>query len=208
MTHAPPSLLKSPTLGRVGMAQTGPETGPSLVARLQDGSREAMDDIFRSYLDAIYNYCYRRTGSWSAAEDLAAAVFLEVWKGRRRAVERDGSVLPWLYGIATNVCRNHQRSQRRGSRAVSRLQLADIAPDPVDDSVVRQLDADRRLSRALDRLRQLPQADQDVFVLVCWEGLSYADTALALGIPIGTVRSRLSRVRQVLKLNDSENPDV
>ncbi len=168
-----------------------------------------MTEIFQAHLDAIYNYCYRRSGSWSAAEDLTSIVFLEVWKARRHAVELDGSMLPWLYGVATNVCRNYQRSQRRGNEAFSRLHLADVTPQRVDDDVVNQLEADRRLGLALARLNQLPQTEQDVFVLVCWEELSYAETAKALGIPVGTVRSRLARVRRTLKLaDDQENTDV
>jgi RNA polymerase sigma factor (sigma-70 family) len=168
-----------------------------------------MAEIFQTHLDAIYNYCYRRTGSWSAAEDLASIVFLEVWRSRHRVLELDESLLPWLYGVATNVCRNHQRSQRRRTSALNRLQLADLDPERDTEDVIAELDADRRLGRALDRLRTFPQADQDVFVLVCWEELSYAEAAQALDIPIGTVRSRLARVRRLLRLTDDlENTDV
>lgn len=161
-----------------------------------------MSQIFEIHLDAIYNYCYRRTGSWSAAEDLASMVFLEVWRTRHRAVELHGSPLPWLYGVATNVCRNHQRSLRRRAQAFSRLHLADTGSVRGADDVIEELDADRRLGRAIERLAALPQADQDVFVLVCWEELSYAEAAQALEIPIGTVRSRLARVRRILRLTD------
>jgi RNA polymerase sigma-70 factor (ECF subfamily) len=167
-----------------------------------------MAEIFSTHGQVIYNYCYRRSGSWSAAEDLTSMVFLEVWKSRRRSVETAGSILPWLYGVATNVCRNYSRSQRRHSQALGRLYLADVDA-PVTDDVVDQLDADRRLGRLLERLSQLPRTEQDVFVLVCWEELSYAETAQALGIPIGTVRSRLARVRRNLRvLDDQERLDV
>ena len=193
----------------MGSPESPNPAGSSLLSDLQDGSRSAMDEIFRTHLDAIYNYCYRRSGSWSTAEDLTSAVFLEVWKTRRRAIELDGSVLPWLYGVATNVCRNHQRSQRRGEAALAKLHLADVSPEQVDRDVVEQLDADRRLARVLEQLRELPQTEQDVFVLVCWEDLSYAQTAQALNIPIGTVRSRLARVRRILRLTDDlESSDV
>jgi len=170
--------------------------------RLREGSREAMSSIFQAHLDVIYNYCYRRSGSWAAAEDLAATVFLEVWRNRHRAISVDDSVLPWIYGIATNVCRNHHRSQLRHSSAVTRL--AEIGDQPAeDDAVADQLDNERRLRNVLDRVHALPQADQDVFVLICWEELSYAAAAAALQIPVGTVRSRLARVRRVLRLADT-----
>lgn len=175
-----------------------------LTERLRRGSREAMAEVFHAHLDAIYNYCYRRTGSWSAAEDLSSTVFLEVWRHRRRIVEVDASVLPWIYGVATNVCRNHLRSLRRQSAAITRMHLADVSAALGSDDVDDQLDAGRRAAQALQRLDRLPQADQDVFVLVCWEGLSYAAAAEALGIPIGTVRSRLARVRRFLRLTDDQ----
>lgn len=182
---------------------TGSE-GSSLAERLRDGDRQAMAEIFAVHLDVIYNYCYRRTGGWSVAEDLASTVFLEVWKARRRAVEVNGSVLPWVYGVATNVCRNYVRSQRRRSTAMARLHLTDLAAASFDDEVVGQLADAQRLRRLLERLAELPQRDQDVFFLIGWEELSYAETAQALGIAIGTVRSRLARVRRILKITESQ----
>lgn len=177
-----------------------------LTSRLRSGDQEAMAQIFHDSLDRVYNYCYRRTGSWSAAEDIAAAVFLEVWRHRRRAVEVDGSPLPWIFGIATNVCRNHHRSGRRADRANARMELVDTASDrdPADAAAGR-VDAARGLKSVLERLAGLPQADQDVFYLVRWEQLSYAEAAAALSIPVGTVRSRLARVRREIRdLAESE----
>jgi RNA polymerase sigma factor (sigma-70 family) len=193
-----------------GWRPRGEQTaGLSLVEQLREGDRDAMSEVFAQHLDVIYNYCYRRTSSWAAAEDLSATVFLEVWRHRHRAVELDGSVLPWLYGIATNVCRNHLRSRRRGTEAVSRLELVEVATPAarlMDDEVAGRIDADRRLRRALAALAKLPTADQDVFVLICWEQLGYAEAAQALGLPIGTVRSRLARVRRYLRVADEEQP--
>jgi RNA polymerase sigma factor (sigma-70 family) len=70
--------------------------------------------------------------------------------------------------------------------------------------VVGQLADAQRLRRVLERLAELPQRDQDVFFLIGWEELSYAETAQALGIAIGTVRSRLARVRRILKITESQ----
>ena len=186
--------MTEPAASPIGLAWTVADPTASdedMLDRLRAGSRAAMAEVFRAYADPIYNYCYRRSGSATIAEDLTSSVFLEAWKSRRRAVALEGSVLPWLYGVATNVCRNHRRSLvMRAAKAYTRLHLADVEEARVDTSVVDQLDADRRLGRALDRLNQLPKGDQDVFVLVCWEELTYAEVAAALRIPIGTVRSR------------------
>jgi RNA polymerase sigma-70 factor (ECF subfamily) len=109
-----------------------------------------------------------------------------------------------VYGVATNVCRNYWRSQRRRRRALARLHLTDLAVASFDDEVVGQLVDAQRVERLLQRLAELPQRDQDVFFLVAWEELSYAETAQALGIAIGTVRSRLARVRRTLKITENQ----
>ena len=106
--------------------------------------------------------------------------------------------------MATNVCRNYWRSQRRRRRALARLHLTDLAVASFDDEVVGQLVDAQRVERLLQRLAELPQRDQDVFFLVAWEELSYAETAQALGIAIGTVRSRLARVRRTLKITENQ----
>lgn len=188
------------------------ESSDPLTVRLRAGDRDAMSAVFREHLDVIYNYCYRRCGSWAAAEDLTSAVFLEVWRHRQRAISVDDSVLPWVYGIATNVCRNHRRRQLRHDAALTRLVDAEPSEgDRTDDlgaGVAGRLDDERRLRATLERVRQLSQADQDVFVLVCWEELSYAAAAAALQIPVGTVRSRLNRVRRVLRLADTAGNEL
>ncbi|HEX3199561.1 MAG TPA: sigma factor [Propionibacteriaceae bacterium] len=117
MGQTRPALAESPRIAEVDVEAMTCPAADGLAERLHTGSKQAMAEVFSTHLDAIYNYCYRRSGSWSAAEDLTSSVFLEVWRSRQRAVELDGSLLPWLYGVATNVCRNHQRSQRRQARA-------------------------------------------------------------------------------------------
>ncbi len=161
---------------------------------------QPMADLYDRFGDRIYNYCYRRTASWSDAEDLTSEVFLTAWRTRARAPESEDGQLPWLYAIATNVLRNHTRSARRGTAAIHRLPVPGDAR-PADD-VIEQMTSEQRLRAALDRLAEFPQSHQDVFWLVAWEELSYEQAAQALDCPVGTVRSRLSRVRQALRLND------
>lgn len=174
--------------------------GDGLARALRSGDQTAMAELYDAHGERIYNYCYRRTASWSDAEDLTSEVFLTAWRTRERAAQPDEALLPWLYAIATNVVRNHQRGARRGERAVGRLvPMPDAAPA---DQVVERLDGDARVRAALGRLAQFPQAHQDVFWLITWEGLDYQQVAQALDCPVGTVRSRLSRVRQALRLND------
>ncbi|WP_240617179.1 RNA polymerase sigma factor [Nocardioides speluncae] len=172
-------------------------TDSDLVADLRDGSSAALGILFDRYSDRIYNYCFRRTASWDVAEDATSATFLEAWKSRDRTQVYDESALPWLYGIATNVCRNLSRKQRRHLYAVGRLPRERDVPDHAD-GVATRVDDERRMSELLAAIRELPQRDQDVLVLVAWSGLSYEQAAAALDVPIGTVRSRLARARKRL----------
>ena len=162
------------------------------------GDESAFGVLFDRHARTVYNYCFRRTADWSVAEDLTSVVFLETWRRRSAVRMESGSLLPWLYGVATNVLRNHQRSLRRHRDALTRL------PEPVPpmedaDLVAARLDDAVRMREILDRIKVLPRRDQEVLALCVWEGLEYAEAAAALGIPVGTVRSRLNRAREKLR---------
>jgi RNA polymerase sigma factor (sigma-70 family) len=166
---------------------------------VQADDADALAALYRRHADAIYNYCFRRLGDWAAAEDMVSIVFLEAWR-RRDAELLPGKVLPWLYGIATNVVRNRRRSERRYAAALRRVPADRSMPDPADDTVLR-IDDERQMKRLL---AQLPRHEQDVLALCVWSELSYEDAASALGVPVGTVRSRLSRARTHLRELDAK----
>lgn len=175
----------------------GELTDAALWQRAAAGEPEAFGTIFERHAGTVYNYCFRRTGNWSQAEELTAIVFLEAWRRRRQVVLERDEAIPWLLGVATNVIRNLRRSQRRHRAALERLpreHLADFAAD-VDE----RLDDERQMRATLRALRELPRADQDVLALCVWEALTYEQAAFALGVPVGTVRSRLSRARARLR---------
>jgi RNA polymerase sigma factor (sigma-70 family) len=178
-------------------ADTARQTDEELWADVEHESGAAFGVVFDRHARAIYNHCFRRTASWEAAEDLMSVTFLEAWRHRTRARMVDGSVLPWLYGIATNVCRNQRRSHRRYRRLLAELAADVAAPDHAAD-VASRVDDERRMADVQVAIRRLPRGERDVVELVLWAGLDYASTALALDIPIGTVRSRLSRARNRL----------
>src|SRR5450432_3091819 len=81
----------------------------------QEGDR-AFETLFARHATAVYNHCFRRTGSWSVGEDLVSIVFLRAWQMRRRVRFSGTSALPWLLAVANNACRNFERSQRRHRR--------------------------------------------------------------------------------------------
>jgi RNA polymerase sigma factor (sigma-70 family) len=165
---------------------------------------DAFGELFRRHSRAVYAYCARRTGDLHLAEDLTSVTFLEAFR-RRRTLQLSGtSALPWLLGVANNVTRNAERSLRRYRSALGR-----VSPPPNDISAeevaLEHVAAQDALARATEALRQLSTAEQEIVHLVLWSNLSYADAASSLGIPVGTVRSRLASARQKLAAS-SVNP--
>ncbi len=97
----------------------GEPSDAALWLRSRDGDADAFGLLFERHATAIYNFCFRRIGDWAAAEDLLSIVFLEAWRRRDKELPPD-KVLPWLYGIATNVVRNRRVAEKCGFVLVGR----------------------------------------------------------------------------------------
>lgn len=169
---------------------------------------QAFGRLFDRHARRVYNHCFWRTADWSLAEDLTSVVFLEAWR-RRRDVHLSGdSLLPWLLGVANNAIRNAERSRRRYRRLLDKLpRVTDLPAE--DAEIAARLDDKRAMKAILDRLGDLRQEEQDVLALCDWSGLSIAEASIALGIPTGTVKSRLARGRARLRgFAGGEAPDV
>ena len=145
--------------------------------------------LYERHLRAVASYVARRTGS-ELSEDLTAEVFVRAF--RKRAVFRDdhGSALPWLLGIANNLIADHRRAERRRLEMLRRLATTRLGSS---ETTVRAL-----APELVSELLRLPADDRDTLLLVVWGELSYAEAAVALGVPIGTIRSRIARARQRL----------
>src|SRR5262249_27664040 len=159
---------------------------------------EAFGELFERHADRVYAHCFSRTGSWSMAEDLTSVVFLEAWRRRSEVRFSGDSALPWLLGVATNATRNAQRSLRRYQLLLAKLPPPDEEGDIAADAPAR-VEQERRAQQRLCAREGLRQAEQEVLALCDWAGLSYAEAAVAIGVPEGTVRSRLFRARQHLR---------
>jgi RNA polymerase sigma-70 factor (ECF subfamily) len=156
------------------------------------GHEAAFGELFERHARAVYNFCFRRTADWALAEDLTSVVFLQAWRHRGTRLERE-SALAWLLGVAVNVLRDHHRSLGRFRRALERVPPPVDAPDFADD-VAGRIDDERAMRELLAIVALLPSRDQDV--LACaWCGLSYEEIGATLDVPVGTVRSRLSRAK-------------
>jgi RNA polymerase sigma factor (sigma-70 family) len=145
--------------------------------------------FYERHLAAVAIFLARRVGN-ELAEDLTAEVFARAFRGRTTFRPDHETGLPWLLGIANHLVADHRRAERRRLAVLQRLQPArsHFDPDPFSHSA----------PELMRQLRRLPDADRDTLLLVVWGELSYAEAASALGIPIGTVRSRIARARQRL----------
>ena len=161
---------------------------------LRAGDKVAFGRLFDACAPVVHRHAVRWTADWAGAEDVVSLTFLEAWRLRERLLPEGDSPLPWLLGIATNVLRNTSRAARRHREAMRRLPDRETVPDFADDLVGRMHDA-QRLAAARAALDGLRRPEREVFVLCVWTGLDYQAAAEALGVPVGTVRSRLSRAR-------------
>lgn len=168
-----------------------------LRTRLRDGDPDAFEELFDAHARVVYNHAFRLTGDWSTAEDVVSLTFLEAWRLRAKLDPEGGSPRPWLLGIATNTVRNSRRAARRHAAALSRLPPNEPVRDFADEIAARMDDRELldTVRLALDHLRR---GEREVLALCVWSGLDYATAARTLGVPVGTVRSRLSRARKKL----------
>lgn len=174
-------------------------TDRALWFRAAEGDAEAFAQLYDRHARAIYNFLYRRTASWSDAEDLTSAVFLHAWR-RRAEVELDrDSALPWLLRTADYTVRNEWRSKMRYRRAIAAAHLLVSHERDHADEVVGRLDDNQQIRRARTALRKLPKQEQEIVELCIWAGLDQQAAAVALNVPLGTVKSRLSRARKHLR---------
>lgn len=174
--------------------------------RVLGGDGDAFGQLYQRHGRAVYNHCFRRTASWSLAEDMTSVVFLEAWRRRDAVQLSERSLLPWLLGIANNVVLKQRRTLVRHHRAMARLPASVVEPDPADD-VASRLDDEHRMRQVRIAMRTLTRVEQETVALCVWAGLSYADAAIAMGVPIGTVRSRLARARERLRSESTEQTE-
>jgi RNA polymerase sigma factor (sigma-70 family) len=151
--------------------------------------------LYDRYAAQLYRYAYRRLGS-EAAEDAVAEAFADAFAGRKRYKPEYEDARPWLFGILTREIAGHRRREKtRYTTHVPEHPGAEGFDERVSADVTAQATR-RELGRAL---AGLARGDRDVLLLIAWGQLSYEETAQALKIPIGTVRSRLSRARRKVR---------
>jgi RNA polymerase sigma factor (sigma-70 family) len=153
--------------------------------------------IFERYFGQIHKYLSGRVGG-RIADDLAAEVFVVAFAQRQSYDLARDCARPWLYGIATNLAGTYRRQEQRRYRALARTSARLISLSE-EDLITDRVSASAAGPALVVALAALDSGDRDVLLLVALADLSYAEVAASLGIPYGTVCSRLNRARRRLR---------
>jgi len=167
-------------------------TDQTLVERARGGDREAFALVYRRHQASVFQFARALTGSASMAEDVVQDVFVLLMGELDRYDAARGTLKTYLFGIARNLARNKARQVRR------LLSLDDRDDWAVPEDPTAALAASEELTHLRRCLNALPIGYREVLVLCHLHELDYADAAVVLNVPIGTVRSRLHRGRQML----------
>jgi RNA polymerase sigma-70 factor (ECF subfamily) len=183
------------------------ESDAVLMERANRGESEAFGRLFLRHRDRVFRHVLRAATSTADAEDVVALTFLEAWRRRSSLRTVSASALPWLLVTATHVAQNRARAERRYRAALARLPLNPEFHDHAD-RVLDEWESARQRRALREALRKLSPSEREVIALCVIEELSMDAAAEALGIPIGTVKSRLSRARARLSamLRPGEEP--
>ncbi|MEU7004522.1 RNA polymerase sigma factor [Nonomuraea sp. NPDC046570] len=177
------------------MSETSPADSAVITRSRQEP--EVFAEIFRRHAPEIKRFVVRRLGL-DVAEDVVAETFLAAFRQRGRYDLVRHSALPWLYGIATNLIGRHKRTEARQLNLLARTGV-DPVTEPFTSRSDERLSAQAVRQRLAAALAALPAGHRDVLLLVTWGGLSYTEAAEALGIRVGTVRSRVNRARAKIR---------
>jgi RNA polymerase sigma-70 factor, ECF subfamily len=176
------------------------EEGTPATTRSLDSPQD-FAEVFDRHFSEIHGYVARRLGA-AAADDIAAETFLIAYRKRASFDDHQGTVRAWLYGIATRQVSHYRRDELRAYRALQRAAASPATDDRVTDHtdrVIDQVTAAGAQGQLAAALAALSAGDRDVLLLVALADLTHAEIAEALGIPYGTVGSRLSRARRLLR---------
>jgi RNA polymerase sigma-70 factor (ECF subfamily) len=168
------------------------QTELELIEQAQDGDRGAFGELVRRHQEGTFNVVYRMCGDAFLAEEAAQEAFIRAWSNLPKYKPRS-PFRNWLYRIATNAATDALRRQKETVHLESAY-LADTGQGPDDLAEARE-----RGERVREAVLELPPASRAVIVLREYEGLSYKEIANTLGIPMGTVMSRLNYARGLLR---------
>lgn len=172
-------------------------TTDSDLIRRSSEDPQAFAALYDKYARAVHRYAATRAGE-SVAEDVMSQTFLIAYEGLDSFDHRWEDARPWLFGIATNLLRRHHRTEARRLKAFAEA-AGRGSYDDGTDRVAERLDAAAATSNLAAAMRTLSPPDRECLLLYAWADLTYEGIALATGVPVGTVRSRLNRARRIVR---------
>lgn len=175
------------------MVEPTPTDAEVIAASLTDPAR--FGEIFTRHHDAVYRFASRRVGAGEAA-DVTSDVFLQALRGRQKYDLDRHNCLPWLYGIGVNVIGDHLRRASRRSRIYLKGYETTFDHADFTTPLVERADAESAISGLNRALGRLGKKDRETLLLFAIDRLTYSEVAQALGVPIGTVGSRILRARR------------
>jgi RNA polymerase sigma-70 factor (ECF subfamily) len=186
--HSPAQarLLVTPNVRRRATVQSDADL---VSASIRDP--DAFTELFERHWEGLYRFCVNRAAA--AGEDIAAEAFRVAFDRRRGYDKRYSDARPWLFGIATNLLRDHFRAAKREENKLERSAALDTPSRSDEPGGLERKLLGPQLAEAL---QDTPAADREALLLLAWADLDYEQIADALSIPLGTVRSRIHRARQ------------
>lgn len=172
-------------------------TDSEIVIRSRD-SPPAFAELFERHAASVASFVRRRVGP-DTVDDVLSETFLVAFRRRADFDTSWNSARPWLLGIASRVLKKHRADEARQWRSVTAsASAAEVGHEGGIDAASHRLDAAAAVRELAPRIAALSGRDRETLLLYAWGGLTQEEVALALGIPVGTVASRLNRVRRKL----------
>lgn len=162
----------------------------ALVAAARQGDLDAFEALVRRHTGVVYAHAYRIFGDRASAEDAVQEVFLKVYRSLDGFDERS-KFSTWLFRVTRNTSLDLVRSGKRRPVPVDPLEVTSAVPGDMADEVALSMTVELAM-------RALPPEDRDALSAIALYGLSYAEAAQVLGVPAGTVKSRVFRARRTL----------
>ncbi len=168
-----------------------------IIKRAKNGDIAAFDELIKKYRNMIFYFTLKRVRIPEEAEDLVQEIFIEVFKSIKRFENRSG-ISAWLYGISKNLINNYFNRQFKKNQKCKSIEDLTFEIGR-DDSGLEKIENNLILKSLKNSLSMLNDDLYDAINFVIFEGMSYDEAALALDVPVGTIKSRIFRARAELK---------
>ncbi len=169
-----------------------------LVEKWQVGSEQAFEAFFHQYKNLVFKTAYAITGDHKEAEDILQEVFVKVWNSRNSFDVKRGKLTTWLYRITANQCISNNRKKKTKSTSLEAEYINDNSlnnPDILEETIIQNMEH----TSLIETIRTMNEAHRTVLVLRYFNELSYNEISEVLGIPLGTVKSRLNDAITILR---------